>query len=372
MRKYIIFIIVSCLILSGCAGKPENDAATTTTKNSTQSMNTTSTITTTKTTTKVTSTTEAPTTTTAETTQQTNEALTEVLKIYGRANTNGNLNNMGLAAYDSTTKSHIYSLNDGVYSMDPGTGVTQKLFTMENGRAVYLNLSKDWIYFIDSSDGSLQRVSRNSDMTFETLVGSDCLDLRIEQSYVFYRAIEGDTTPIYSWSRPDRAPFRVNPNASNFSHNYSKLYFSIESSSGIRVRVTGTNGSGSDLFQLDGIADQILEMFAYNENEIYFLARLADKKILYLYTDGALKAIPGIDSNSMDIRNLNYDGKYFYYISSGDIVRFDKNDFKLEKVISTGIDAFNLNIVNNWIYWTDANMQLYQLKPGEDNGQILK
>jgi hypothetical protein len=318
--------------------------------------------------------TKAPVTTkeTEATEPSLNEELTEVLKIFGRANTNGNLNNLGLAAYDSTTKSHIFSLNDGVYSMEPATGITQKLFSVENGRAVYLNLSKDWIYFIDSSNGSLQRVSRSSEMTFETLVESDCLDARIEQSYVFFRASEDDMTPIYSWTRPDRAPFRINPNASNFSHNYSKLYFFVESYSGKSVRVTGTNGSGSDLFKLDGIADQILEMFAYKENEIYFLARLADKKVLYLYTDGAVKAIPGIDADSMDISDLNYDGEYFYFISSGDIYRFDQTDFELEKFFSTGIDAMNLNIVNNWIYWTDGNMELYQLKPGDDQGQMLK
>lgn len=83
---------------------------------------------------------------------------TETLPIHSNmyGNTNGNLNNRGLALYDTNLDLHYYSYGSSIYAYNPATKETTLVCTLSSGgRATYLNLDHDMLYFIDGSNGYL-------------------------------------------------------------------------------------------------------------------------------------------------------------------------------------------------------------------------
>ncbi|MCD6436391.1 MAG: hypothetical protein J7L15_08425, partial [Clostridiales bacterium] len=118
------------------------------------------------------------------------EKPTEVLPIYGRKNTNGNFNNGAIVSYDVNTNTHILSLGDGLYRFDPENNNITQLFAIGNGRAKFINVTPDWTYYINSSNGWIYKIDSENYSNIESIVEKDCYDLRIEQHYFLYGILE--------------------------------------------------------------------------------------------------------------------------------------------------------------------------------------
>ena len=87
-----------------------------------------------------------------------NSLINETLPIHSSSygNTNGNLNNYGLVVYDRNLELHYYSSVNSVYSYSPSEDKTTLVFSLSTGgRATFLNLDDDLLFYIDSSNGYL-------------------------------------------------------------------------------------------------------------------------------------------------------------------------------------------------------------------------
>ena len=301
------------------------------------------------------------------------EKLVDNFRIKG-SNTNGNLNNKGLVVFDNVTKNHILSVGNAVYQFNVETDNTTKLFSVENGgRATYLNIAKEWIYFVNTSNNWVYRASRSDYSIIETVVEQECLSIMREQSYLFYLVEEDGMNVLYKLIDNGNLS-KVKHNMFFISHYYSRLYYYADSPlNPSQIELSSLDGNGKYTLQyLTGIADKVYEMFAYNDQELLLICSLDDEKMLYHYKDDELTLV----LSQKNIKNINYEGEYFYFVSEGEngssIYKVDKQTFEKTLILSNNSNTESLNVINDWLYFTNNNSDnLYQLKPGDLEPKLI-
>ncbi len=290
------------------------------------------------------------------------------------SNTNGNLNNKGLVVFDNVTKNHILSVGNAVYQFNVETDNITKLFSVENGgRATYLNIAKEWIYFINTANNWVYRASRSDYSIIETVVEQECLSIMREQSYLFYLVEEDGVNVLYELTDNGNL-FKAKHNMFLISHYYSKLYYYVDSPlSPSQIELSSLEGHGKYRLQyLTGIADELYEMFAYDDQKLLLVCEFDNEKKLYNYKDNELVLV----LNQKNIKDINYEGEYFYFISEGEngssICKVDIQTFEKTLILSNTSNIESLNVINKWLYFTNNNSDnLYQLKPGDLEPKLI-
>jgi len=304
----------------------------------------------------------------------------EVTQTYrqGRYNENANFNNSGVVAFDSKTKGHLLSSENAVFHFDPISGGITQLFELIEGSAKFLNLTEDWIYYINSASGWVYRVKRDDYSIFETVIEKNCYDLRIEQHCILYSVMEDEVSTTYFLTEKINPGKRANTQTSNVSLYGTKIYYYINTAMDPhQIRMSDITGMGRVTIQnLAGKVDELSEMFLYSKSSLVMINTKSGKRGLYLFKDNEFYLAQKQEDTPVNIRNLNYDGEYFYHIGGTDsdtaIHRIDKNTFTLEKIMQVPADTNSLSVINNWIYYSTAEHNtIFQVKPGDDKATAL-
>lgn len=307
--------------------------------------------------------------------ENTNQKLaTEVIPyfspLYG--NTNGNLNNLGLAVYDNKRALHYFSVSSVVYQYNPATGETSSLFSLTSGgRATYLNLDIDKLYFIDSNGGHLSSYDLVNH-TFKSVLDKETLYTSRTQTWV------NVLYPTTAYEQVSIAFQRYYPNTDTFSSNQgygyeqmnihgTRVYYKPIDS--LSVNVMSNNGSGKstiiNLTTLNVTKQYETLLYRVNNDYVAYLALILDKsqaKGLYLYNsiDGLVEII----QSSQSIHSLNYDGIHLYVISNNQLLRINTTTYETTVLKTLATNDSYLNIINHWIYiGSYGDSSLYRINP---------
>lgn len=297
---------------------------------------------------------------------------TEVLPVFSSlyGNTNGNLNNKGLAVYDTKRALHYISHESSVYTYNPANNETTLLFKLTSeGRATFLNMDKDILYFIDSYNGYL--ISYHiEDNVFTTISETENIYASRTQSWVnfIYPTIKFDQEYValqrYITSNKTLAYIQ----GYGFEHlniyGTRTYYKPIDS---LSLNVMNYNGQGkATVINLEtfNVTNQF-ETLLYNVDQDYvsyfaLILEIGHKTGVYLYNsnDGLIEIMLG------DVRNLNYDGKHIYFISSSSLYKIDLVAKTPEKIYDLSSSDAYLNIVNNWFYiGSYISPNIYRINP---------
>jgi uncharacterized repeat protein (TIGR02543 family) len=297
--------------------------------------------------------------------------LTDELPIYSGyyGNTNGNINNMGYVVYDSVRDLHYFSRGSYIYAYDPETDETSNLLTMTSGgRATYLNLNDDVLYFIDSSNGYLISYDLTA-KTFKTLSETENIYLSTTQSWVSFLY----NTVMYEQDYVAFQRYLISSDSLSSIQGYGYEQMNI---SGTRVYykpidalslyVMSYNGIGKSTvvnlatYDVTDIFESLLYHVDYDYNPFYALIlEKGSETALYLYnpTDGLVKIM---DTTSGNTHSLNYNGEYLYVINDGGLYEIDLETKTYELLHTVASDA-KIQIINYWIYF--GTTELYRINP---------
>lgn len=297
---------------------------------------------------------------------------TDILPVFHSfyGNTDGNLNNMGLAVYDSKRLLHYLSYQTSVYAFDPKTDETTLLFTLpSDARATFLNMDSDILYYINSVDGHL--ISYHLiDKTFTTISETDNIYASRSQSWVTFIY----STFIYNQDRIAYQRYLTTKQTLTTieGHGFepvgisgTRVYYKPVDS--LALNVMNYNGAGkSTVVNLEslGVTKQFESLLYHVDNDyVSYFALILEKGTktgLYLYnsTDGLVHMMDG------PFTSLNYDGINIYAIASQNLYKIDVATKSVDIIYSVGSSDTYLNIINNWIYIGSFDgLGLYKINP---------
>lgn len=302
----------------------------------------------------------------------TTNPLTDEISYYSTlyGNTNGNLNNLGLTVYNQTLNVHYISIGSTVHVFDPETNITTSLFYLTSGgRATYLNLKGDHLYFIDSSNGYVMDYNITSD-SFNTVSTEEAIYLSQTQTWASYLY----NTVMYE---EDYVAFRrylisSDDYSSVQGYGYEQMniwgtrvyYKPIDA---LTLNVMSYNGTGKTTvvnlgtLNVTDIYESLLYHVDNDYNAYYALILEKDSQMgLYLYnpTDGLTKLM---DTSSGVMTSLNYNGISLYVINDGGIYEINPTAKTYEKIAELTATNNHINIINYWVYF--GSDTLYRMNP---------
>lgn len=298
---------------------------------------------------------------------------TAILPLFSKSygNTNGNLNNLGLAVYDTKRSLHYIAYNTSVYAYNPATDLTSLVFTLSSGgRATFLNMDNDVLYFIDSHDGRLLSYHLINH-TFATISATDNIYASRTQTWVNF--LYNDTTygPAIAFQRYITSNQTTSSTLYGYEHmniDGTRIYY--KPSNDMNLNVANYNGAGKTtvcyLTPL-GVTKQY-ETLLYHVDQDYasYFALILEKGTttsLYLYNaaDGLVKVMDGAGSL---MHSLNFDGTYLYVISSNGLYKITPATKAYERIYTLSSNDSYLNIVNHWLYiGSNSSLNQYRINP---------
>lgn len=281
-------------------------------------------------------------------------------------NINGNLHNMGLAVYDFNREMHLYSANHSIYSFDPSTLVSTRIYEHTNMEALtHLNIYNDTLFFIDSSNGYLYKLdllTHTSDVIFE----EETIYFGRANYYLYTQFEEEAYGSLYLKTviLDDETYQRTSMNT------HSRIFINLTSSRFIYQEIgeKDISLSANNLFGTTTYIDlddynisntQQMLVGDYATKEVALLTTVNEIEGVYLYQNDTLETIA-----TGDITGLNYDGAYYYFLKDGWLKQVDPISLTVEDVLQVGSDIDTINIVQNWMYLVDSTtFNVYQYDP---------
>ncbi len=301
--------------------------------------------------------------------------LTDTLPIFSSyyGNTNGNLNNLGLAVYDTKRALHYFSSGPTIYQYNPSLDETNVLATLTSGgRATYLNLDSDLLYFIDSSNGYLVSYHLVNHV-FDSISETENTYASRTQSWVniIYPTIMYDQ-PYIAFQRYITSNQTLSSiQGYGYEHmniNGTRVYYKPINS--LSLNVMSYNGSGkSTIVNLASLnVTEQYESLLYHVGQDYIsyfalVLEIGEESGVYLYnsTEGLVKIM---SSGASLAHSLNYDGRYLYVISGSMLYKIDPETKSSEAFYAISSSDSYLNIINHWLYiGSFGGSTLYRINP---------
>lgn len=292
------------------------------------------------------------------------------MHIRAHGNTNANLQNQGLATYDSDEQLHYFALGAAVYQFDPASNSTTQVFEVENqGVITHLNFYDNILYFLTTEDGYLMQYDiEEDDISIISEAYHTWLMKGNNRFFVYYYREMFElyafgyinvsnnsyaSNPINNASYPNSVGTRV------FYQGANSVLIRLASDNQFMGQTTVVNLADYDMIALDAmimleITDQTTFYFA-------FIGQTEHTKHVYTYhTDDGLETLYGDASDAL--RNLNYDGENLYFFDGEYLMQIDLTTQELETVAEVGEGATDLQLINHWIYYRLEN-DLWRIDP---------
>lgn len=283
-------------------------------------------------------------------------------------NSNGNLNNQGLAVYSYSNKLHYYSSGKAIYSFNPENSQTNSIYEFEAGRPIYLNVTANNLYFINSLSGHVFNYDLTA-KTIETINENENLYLYVDDFIYTLQSIE--TNQI---SNINYFCYRLK-NYTLLHHDFSKIkFFSVNNNivyymttNELTLRLMNYNGKGkTNLGYLNDLeVEEIFELIMYKKVEhveYYMLtATINNTTGLYLY-DTSNEEFEIILNGSM--HSLNYHNNSIFVVKEDNLYEIPFATLNPNLLIEGLEDKIDLQVINNWLYIGLNNSNaLYQIHP---------
>lgn len=298
---------------------------------------------------------------------------TEELYYYSSSfgNSNGNLQNIGLVAYDYDRDRHLYSVGHSVYAYDSLADETTLVFTSAYaGRPTYLNVYGDYLYYIDSEYGYLMRYDLVND-TLQLISDKEYHFLSRNQSYIYalsYEDYYGEDRFVLRFYSESNGTFNTTAiNTVEHINSYgSRIYYTNIDSVSVELRASNFMGR-STIVNLENDGFETIEQLVLQDvtqnYEVYigFIGSKVEESGFYIYNsvDGVTEV-----SLSSQIHDLNFDGTYFYYIDGTTLMKVDPTSLEVTELMSVPSDVDFLNIIHHWIYYGDYESgNIYRVHP---------
>lgn len=296
------------------------------------------------------------------------ETLPYFSSLYG--NTNGNLNNLGLAVYDNKRALHYFSIASEVYQYNPSTDETSFLFSLiSGGRATYLNLDNDVLYYIDTNDGFVNSYHLVN-QTFQVVHELETSYLSRTQTWVnllYPVDMYGEIYMTFRRYYPATQTFSATQGTGYEQMNISGTRVYYKPITNLSLSVMSENGSGkSNIVYLTNFdVTEQYETLLYKVDNSYvayfgLILEIGQTKGLYLYNanDGLVKVMDG------NFHSLNYDGNALYAMLGNSLYRINPETKVAEVIYTLSVGDYYLNLVNHWIYIGSQNSTaLYRINP---------
>lgn len=312
-----------------------------------------------------------------------NQLATDTLPIHSSlyGNTNGNLNNQGLAVYDTELSLHYYAYGSSVYAYNPAEEDTTLVCTLTSGgRATFLNLDGEILYFIDSSNGYLLSYHLVNH-TFASISETENIYASRTQSWVnfiyptvmYYQSY----IALQRYYTADSTMSSTTFGIENLNLDGTKDYYTPLGT--VQLYVMSYSGMGKSLIVnlADYDVEEIHEALLYDvdyDNVSYFALILTVGSSLGLYTynsvDGLVKVM---DASGGSLHSLNFDGTSVYAISgSSGLYKVNLETNQSEKIFDLLGNAAYIQIINHWIYFgAYEQTSLYRINPVTNEIEFL-
>lgn len=289
-------------------------------------------------------------------------------------NTLGNLNNLGLATYCKDNKLHYYAVNSNIYSYDPASNKTKLIYSIEHGgRAIYLNINKDILYFINSYNGHLMKYDLLNEKSTK-ISENEHSYLLVTDSKIYTltsKTIDNKNRNVVKIYRTNTNEFVREGlvNIKNMNVYGTIIYYYNFDTSNPSIYIKGDSGSGrTSLFYLEDfdildVYEMVLYMYDFFDGDDYFALSLTtnNKKGLYLFNTKDKSKLDNVILG--DIHSINYDEFYLYFILDESIYRYNLKADNVFNYFEVGTSKKNIQIINHWIYYSDDSNNLYRINP---------
>ncbi|KOA21329.1 bacterial Ig-like domain (group 4) [Clostridium homopropionicum DSM 5847] len=260
-----------------------------------------------------------------------------------KANTNGNINNLGIVSYDN---GWVYYSN---YD-DEGKIYREKLDGSENTKisddpSLYINVLGDWIYYSNFADGG-KLYKMKKDGTARIKLNEDFSEFTILYEDWIYYSNTSDGSKLYKIKTDGTGRTKLNDEPSGFINveNGVIYYLKVEEGSGEQpIMKINTNGTGKTK-----LINDIVGCFEVQDGWIY-------------YSNGSdLMNVYKVRVNGQDKVRLNNAASYFLNVSDGWIYYSNfSQDGVLERIkldgsskhTITSYSAMMINVIGDKIYF---------------------
>jgi hypothetical protein len=280
-------------------------------------------------------------------------------------NTNGNINNSGLAALQNGWI--YYDSGGGMYKIKTdGTGAAK----LNEDTCWWINAAGEWLYYANGSDNyKLYKIK--TDGTSKTKVSDETMyAIHVIGDWIYYTDYSDsfdNSGKIYKMKTDgtgktlvsDTISYSINVTGSWVYYGTGSALFKIKTDGTGKRKLT----EDTSYYNLVGDINISGEWIYYTEYSEY------SGKLQKIKTDGTGKTLV----NSGMSRDVNLAGDWFYYSNADDSTRLYKmkTDGSSKTKLNNDASSFP-NIVGNWIYYyDDATYQYCKMKTDGTGGTVV-
>jgi hypothetical protein len=280
-------------------------------------------------------------------------------------NTNGNINNSGLAALHNGWI--YYDSGAGMYKIKTdGTGTAK----LNDDICWYINASGEWIYYSNGSD-EYKLYKIKNDGTDKTKVSDETMyAIHVVGDWIYYTDYADyidNSGKIYKMKTDGTGKTLISDTISyNINVTGSWVYYGTGSAL-FKIKTDGTGKTklteDTSYYNVVGDINVSGEWIYYTEYSEY------SGKLQKIKTDGSGKTLV----NSGMSRDVNLVGDWFYYSNADDNTRLYKmkTDGSGKAKLNNDASSFP-NIVGDWIYYyDDATYQYCKMKTDGTGGTVI-
>lgn len=296
-------------------------------------------------------------------------------------NTSGNLSNSGFSLQKG---GWVYYLGlkdnntDGIYRIKENGDKKEKI---SSDYGIYLNKSKNFIYYLDivSGEYNIVRMKTNGEEKEVIIKDVDTAKITIVDNWIYYFK---DSNFYRAKTNGEGKQILSKKVIENYEIVGKWIYYSYINNGKYVIAKMKTNGE--EAIKIDNDASSIF--FVDNSNIYYIYETFNEENLEYNYelykikTSGEKREKIAEIGKNVQLENVNFKEKRIYYTKTDDndilsIYSIKLNGKDENKIVDIQGYYTMLNVHDDWIYYTDQNdngdSQIFRIRINGKDKQIL-
>lgn len=279
-------------------------------------------------------------------------------------NTIENLVGAGLIAEDNDSLYYVIESTPNHNSLQKHNIRTNQIQKISNEQCRYLNISENWIYYVNSLNNQIYKIDRYGNNN-QKISDKKVNFLAVHDNKLYYILMKEDGNALYCMDSDGTNVQELTHQSVRSIYFYQDKVFYIASDVGGKFGIYSMNLNGDNRQRL--LVDHDISWFCvYNEHIYYVVSLQAIKKF-----DCTSYHTDILDEGPFDQQSLNMSNGTLYYrnLMTQAFIRLDLNTEKQK--VSYNIKFSNIFIAHNKIYHYEDN-ELYVMNlDGTNNKKVL-